>query len=191
MSGEGLLILVKHSLPEIEPGVPANRWRLSSEGRRRCQALAAMLVAYWPAAILSSREPKAVETARIVADRLGLEAQVVAGLHEHERSTAPFVSLQAFEAAVERFFANPDQLVFGEESAAQARARFAAAVDVLRQQHTGGNLALVAHGTVISLFVAQANRIDPFAFWKRLGLPSFVVLSISDLALVDVVEQAY
>jgi len=183
--------LVKHSLPEIEPETPANQWRLSSEGRRRCQALAGMLAPYEPGVILSSREPKAVETARIVADRLGLETRSAAGLHEHERNTAPFISPQAFESIVARFFAQSDQLVFGEESAAQAQARFAAAVDALRQQHSGGNLALVAHGTVITLFVAQANHIEPFAFWKRLGLPSFVVLSIPDLALVDVIEQAY
>ena len=33
------LILVKHSLPEIDPSVPANEWRLSCEGRRRARKL--------------------------------------------------------------------------------------------------------------------------------------------------------
>ncbi|MBN1149184.1 MAG: histidine phosphatase family protein [Anaerolineales bacterium] len=188
---EKLLILVKHSLPEIEPGRPASHWRLSGEGKRRCQALADLLAAYQPVSIVSSQEPKAVETARIVAGRLGLRAKSAAGLHEHERRTAPFTDQPTFEAAVARFFAHPNQLVFGEESAEQAQARFSAAVDSLLAQHTGGNLTLVAHGTVITLFVARSNGIEPLAFWKRLGLPSLVVLSISNLALLDVVERAY
>ncbi len=34
------LILVKHSLPVLEPAVPAREWRLGEEGRRRCAGLA-------------------------------------------------------------------------------------------------------------------------------------------------------
>jgi broad specificity phosphatase PhoE len=186
-----MLILVKHSLPKIEPEKPASQWCLSGEGRRRCHTLAEMLAAYQPGRIVSSLEPKAVETARLVADRLGLEAESAAGLHEHERRTTPFTDHQAFEDSVARFFAHPDKLVFGEESSVDALARFSAAVGSLLAQQAGGNLALVAHGTVITLFVAQTNSIEPFAFWKRLGLPSFVVLSAADLALLDVVERAF
>ncbi len=42
------LILVKHSLPEIVPALPANEWRLSEGGRPRCRVLAERLAAYSP-----------------------------------------------------------------------------------------------------------------------------------------------
>ena len=35
------LLLVKHSLPAINPSLPANQWRLSKAGTLRCQARSA------------------------------------------------------------------------------------------------------------------------------------------------------
>ena len=40
------LILVRHSSPEIDPDVPANRWRLSNEGRLLCASLADWLAGH-------------------------------------------------------------------------------------------------------------------------------------------------
>ena len=34
------LILVKHSLPVIDPEKPAHQWKLSPEGKKRCIPLA-------------------------------------------------------------------------------------------------------------------------------------------------------
>lgn len=48
------LILVKHSLPVIEPTLPASQWRLGPEGRRRCERLAALLSGTWPTHIVTS-----------------------------------------------------------------------------------------------------------------------------------------
>jgi hypothetical protein len=53
------LILVRHSLPEMITGVPASRWHLSAEGRRRCEKLAERLTGTDLAAIVSSEESKA------------------------------------------------------------------------------------------------------------------------------------
>jgi hypothetical protein len=46
---------------------------------------------------------------------------------------------------------------------------------------------MVSHGTVISLFVAECARIDPYDLWRKLELPSYVVLSLPELQLLDVV----
>jgi broad specificity phosphatase PhoE len=88
---------------------------------------------------------------------------------------------------VREFFAHPSEPVFGPETADEAYARFAAAVDPLSA--TNGTRAVVAHGRVISLFVARRARVDAYELWLRLGLPSFVVLHLPDHTLVDVVER--
>ena len=72
------LILVRHSAPEIVPQVPARAWHLSAVGRARCVPLAAALAPYQPRAIITSVEPKAVETGQIVAEQL-----VQLGLNKH------------------------------------------------------------------------------------------------------------
>ena len=183
------LILVKHALPEIVPHLPARQWRLSEEGRRRCSTLADRLAPYQPALIASSGEYKAVETAQIVANALGKPFEIADGLHEHDRSSVVFLSRQEFESAVAHLFEQPEALVFGGETASQAQNRFKKAVESLLAKYPEGSIAIVAHGTVIALFVAGCAGIDPFPFWQRLSLPSFVVLSLPDLKLIETVEN--
>ncbi len=183
------LILVKHSLPEVVSDVAVSRWRLSEEGRRRCRVLTEKLAVYGPGVIVTSVEPKAVETAEIIADALGRPFEVVEGLHEHERSNVGFLEKERFEGAVAEFFRRPQELVFGKETADQAHERFAGAITEVLEKHSIESVAVVAHGTVMALFVARANGLDPFPLWKRLGLPSFIVLSRPEMGLMSVVEE--
>lgn len=182
------LVLIRHSVPEIERDRPASAWRLGVVGRRRSEQLASRLRDFSPDVVWSSREPKAVETAEIVAGALGVPVQVAHGLEEHHRDGVPFhPTRDDFEAAVERFFCNPDQLVFGSETAVQARDRMAAAVDrVVDAGHTDN--IVVTHGTVMTLYVAHVTGVRPMDFWHRLGLPSYVVLELPGNKILQTVE---
>lgn len=174
------LILVRHASPRPDPTRPASRWVLSDEGRARSQALARSLAAHRPAAIVSSEEPKARETARIVAAHLGLEAHALPDLGEHARESVPFFDdVAEFEAAVERALASPDERVFGEETANQALARFDRAVARALRRHAG-TLAIIAHGTVIALFVASRTGGDARELWRGLGLAEGVAIEMAD-----------
>ena len=184
------LILVRHSLPKFVTGVPANQWRLSDEGRCRCQPLAERLAGYQPTAVISSTEPKAIETGEICASLLGLAIETAAGLHELQRGVVRNMgSKEEFEAQVRRFFEQPDQLVFGNETADQAHARFSTAVAGVTARHATGHLSLVSHGTVMTLFIARAIDLDPMPFWRSLGLPALVVLSLPRIRLLDLVTE--
>jgi len=183
------LILVKHSLPEILPEIPASEWHLSAEGRRRCQVLADELAGLDPDLIFSSSEPKAQETAQIVAQQLVKPLFIAPGLHEHERKTIRFTSEEQFEASVKKFFGQPDALIFGEETAAKCLSRFSSAVNQLMSQNRDLNLVVVSHGTVITLFVANNCGIEPFSFWSHLDLPSFIVLSLPDLVVLSTTQS--
>ena len=184
------LMVVKHSLPDIIPTLPARQWRLSSAGRQRCKPLADKLAGHQLDVIVASVEPKAAETGQIVGDLLGKACQTAKGLNEHERSDVGwFESKEQFEAAVAEFFARPGQLVFGGESADQAHQRFSQAIARVMERHPDQNVAVVSHGTVMTLFVARAVGLEPFPFWKRLGLPAFVVLSWPQLDLLTIVEK--
>jgi broad specificity phosphatase PhoE len=183
------LILVRHSLPEMVTGVPAREWHLSAEGRHRCAALAGRLAAYELGAVVSSEEPKAVETGQIVAETLGLPFDTVPGLHEHERGVVRSLwAKDEFQARMASFFEHPDELVLGHETADQAHTRFARAVASVIQWVPAGNLAIVSHGTVMTLLISRTAGLDPIPFWQGLGLPSFAVLSLPDLSLLEVVE---
>jgi broad specificity phosphatase PhoE len=170
------LILVKHFLPEIKAEHPSNEWKLSTEGRLRVHRLAAKLMRFGPEAILTSSEAKAKETAEILASLFHLEMQVAEDLHEHDRTNTPFLSPEAFQESISEFFARPDQLVFGRETADQAHARFESAMESALNDHMGKTITIVSHGTVLSLFISRRTGISSWLRWNELGLLSFIVL---------------
>lgn len=171
------LIFVKHARPILVPGEPPSTWQISPEGRVAAAALAQRLEPYMPTAIVSSTEPKAAATADEMAAILGLEVERDLGLREHFGDTIAFTEEAVFQARVGAMFANPRELVLGEETGEEAYARFAGAVDRQVGAHPGGALVLVAHGRVITLWAQRRLGIDPLPFWRRLGLASAIVLS--------------
>lgn len=178
------LILVKHSLPEIVESVPAREWNLSDEGQIRAQKLVEQLRTYQPEIIISSIEPKARQTADIIGEALGLKFMMMAGLHEHDRNSSPFYSNDEFQSLIREFFAKPDKLIFGSETADQALVRFRRSMEWISKSHEDKNMVVVSHGTVISLFVSWLTGFDGYLLWKELGLPSLVVVDVQNKTLL-------
>ena len=187
------LFLIRHAAPAKDHDVPAREWALSPAGRADAERLAGILTPFAPAmiipgvpeAIISSDELKARQTAQPLAGRLGMTVEMAPGLHEHERRTADYLDDETFHATMARFFADPDTLVFGEETASQALARFSRAVEDALARHPEGDIAIFTHGTVISLFVAAHSIIKPMDFWWHLHLPAWVIFSVPDFTLLD------
>jgi broad specificity phosphatase PhoE len=184
------LILIKHARPEVVPGRPASTWLLSEDGKRNCRPLAERVRGYGPEVVVTSTEPKANETGLRMSSVLGLPFESAPGLHEANRDTVPFHDdIDEWYAAVANFFATPDEVVLGEESAAEATNRFSEAVEGVLARNPERTVAIVCHGTVISLYAANMAGIDPFPLWKSLGLPSFIVMSGPDRDVIEVVDR--
>src|SRR6478735_987757 len=146
------LILIKHARPEVDPAVASEEWRLGAEGRDGAKRLAGRLASHDFARLYSSTEPKALETAQIIDRPMDLSVCEHPGLHEHDRRNVPHMASREFISMVALFFNEPDSLVLGDETADEAYARFGAAVDEVLAKEGGGDVGIVSHGTVISLF---------------------------------------
>jgi broad specificity phosphatase PhoE len=181
MVGKRHLVLVRHSLPSIRADAPAVDWPLSPEGAERARLFARSL-APTTSSVYTSREPKAVETAAILAESWNAESRQVDGLQEHARSEVRLLTRDRFEAKIRDLFDRPADLVFGSETAEAARRRFTFAVLRLISS-SQGDVVVVTHGTVMSLFVAAATGVDAFGFWKRLEMPCAALLTLPELGL--------
>jgi broad specificity phosphatase PhoE len=170
------LILVKHAPVRIDPEVVSHRWVLSEEGRRRCEWLAEELRSHSVSRLYSSVEPKALETAALVAVQSGLAVEPRPNLHENNRAGFGFQAADALRQKLREFFERPADIIIGDETANAALRRFAEAIADISSEGQGQNLAVVTHGTVISLFVAHHNPVRPFDLWAALGLPSYLLL---------------
>lgn len=176
------LILIRHSLSDVEPLVPVARWRLSPEGIARAAALAGRLQPGNAERIFTSPEPKALHTARILGAAWTLPVEEVAGLREHERPEARILPRDQFEERVRDVFARPSEVVFGAESADAALGRFDSTVAGLLEQ-SDRDVVIVSHGTVIALFVAKHTGREAFEFWKQQQMPFAVTLDLPALRL--------
>ena len=183
------LILVKHASPKVDPNVPPELWSLSDEGRGRCAALAQALIPYSPAVIVSSSEPKAQETAELIARELGVETKEGTDLYEHERTNVPHMPGREFISMMELLFRRPGELVLGDETADEAADRFEQAVGQVLAAYPDGNVAIVSHGTVIALMLARQGAGRGFQIWREMGLPSFAVLEVPGYRLEKLVGR--
>ncbi|HEY2589402.1 MAG TPA: histidine phosphatase family protein [Tepidisphaeraceae bacterium] len=183
------LILVKHARPQMTEGIPSHAWGLSDEGRAACGPLAAAIRPHDPVAIVTSEEPKAHETARLIADALGKPIDTAAGLQEHDRSNVPIMRPGEFLSALALFFKAQNRLVLGKETAYEAAERFQRAVESVLKEYPDGNVAIVTHGTVLALFASENGAGDPFQLYRQFGLPSFLVFSVPDYKLLEKREK--
>lgn len=177
------LLLIRHAAPQIMREEPAHTWPLSEAGRASCTSLSDVLNAFRPAALFCSHEPKARETAEIIASHLGLSATVWANLHEHNRRGVEWMGDRAFQEAITLFFRQPRETVFGLESAEQAGQRFEQALDGIVAAVPDRTIAIATHGTVMTLLTARHNQIDSYSFWKQLSMPAIVALCLPDYRL--------
>jgi broad specificity phosphatase PhoE len=134
-------------------------------------------------------EPKAIGTSAAIAKFLGIDWDVAPGLHEHERYNEPFTDETSFQKAVERFYAHPNRVVYGDESADQAHRRFDTALMRILAEDRLETTAVVAHGTVIALWVSRLTETPAFPLWQRLGLPSCVILDSNKKKIIEIIED--
>lgn len=152
-----------HPQIEIEPARPVPLWRLSREGRARVETV---LGRPWLGAVrrvLSSAETKAVEAAALIAAHRGVPLSIHPDMGENDRSSTGFLEPPAFEAAADRFFAEPAVSWNGWERAVDAADRIERAVRRALADGAGPSPALlVGHGGVGTLLKCRIAG-DPIA----------------------------
>lgn len=181
------LILIRHSISQPDSSIPSSQWRLSKKGRLACRDLSVQLSGLNINQIISSIEPKAIETAQLTAQHLGILSEIVHGVHEHERNTVSFLPLDKFQKSIKDLFYYPEVCIFGNESANQTLSRYSKAINFLLGKYVKENIVVVSHGTAISLFVAMHNNLDGFQFWQDLTMPCIVRLSKRNFQIIETI----
>ena len=155
------LLLIRHAVNDWvgdrlagwTPGV-----HLNDKGREQAAALARRL-AGWPIeAIYSSPLERAMETAQVVAEPLGLPVQIEEGVGESRYGDWTGQSIKELAKTPEwqtvQFVPSLSHFPGGEGLAAM-QARAVAAIDRLRTQHGKGIIAVFSHADVIKAMAAH------------------------------------
>ncbi len=180
---------MRHSVPQIVPGIQAAQWHLSKDGIELAELLAKQLEYLEPNIIFSSPEPKAHETGAILAKHLEIPQQTEKDIREHDLSSNKILLQSDFEASVSKFFNYPGRLVFGNESAEQTLQRFTGAVNKLRLDIRDKSAILVTHGRILSLFFSEITGVQPYEFWNSIGMPAYAIFELPKLTLIQLVNS--
>ncbi|MCC6239324.1 MAG: histidine phosphatase family protein [Phycisphaerales bacterium] len=179
------LILIKHAPPEKDADTPSHQWGLSAQGQQLSRIMAGELRQHAPQIIISSLEPKALQTAQIIARELAIPVETDADLAEHERNNVPLMETRDFISLMALLFNRPRQLVLGQETAEQAKKRITKALHRIFDQHPDQTIAVMTHGTVLALYASELIDEDPFTLWRKLALPSYLVFSRPQMELLE------
>jgi broad specificity phosphatase PhoE len=169
------LILVRHARVALSSDAPPHEWRLTLEGRADAERLAGAPVLDGVSLVVTSPEPKACATAEPIARRLGAVLREDADLREAERGASSVDDRAAFVARVDGWFGG--RRVDGWEARDRAAARIQRCIGRLLDEWSE-DLAVVSHGTVLSLYLA-ALRGQPrvsLEEWRAIPLPAVAVV---------------
>jgi len=179
-----LVYLVRHASPVIQPTAPAEEWRLSDRGIEEARALGEAARSWGLRAVYSSPEPKAMSTALLIGDSVELPVHAVEGFYELRLGGSFIGNADQFSETIRAILEQPEASVRGSEPASAPAARFAAG---MRSVEAGPfPAAVVAHGRVMISYLASVLGIeDPFALWRSLPMPGWIVLDLDGPKLVS------
>lgn len=176
------LYLVRHAHTQ-QTALPVETWPLSDLGRQQAQKLAAL--PFWQDVqiICSSAEPKALQTAQIIAAQRDLPVEPIWDLRELRRPGNPVLD---YEAAVQAVLENPTSSVNGWEPAGEAQTRIVTAIERLLILHQDQTLAVVSHGLVLTLYLAYLTDTAPtLELWQSLPFASAVQVNPETRAILN------
>jgi broad specificity phosphatase PhoE len=142
---------LSHPHVKIDPDVPVPQWGLSELGRQRSVNIRNAASLQNTKCIISSAETKAIETAAIIAEGLGLKYLVRSASHENDRSATGYLHGVEFENAVGQFFTHPTKNFRGWESAFDAQARIVSEALHVIASWQSNDILMVGHGGVGTL----------------------------------------
>lgn len=184
------LILIRHAPTVPRPDQSAHTWTLSDAAAASCAKLAKLIQPQSIGTIVSSEEPKAKQTAAHLGEALQLKPETAPDLHETMRETAPyFDDIEDFQSAIHAAMQQPDLIIFGEEAFGSALIRFEAALTKCATNTEAHTMALVTHGTVMSLYLGHITQSDPFSIWRQLEMPAYARISWPEQKLIELVPR--
>ncbi|ARU63348.1 hypothetical protein CBW65_21940 [Tumebacillus avium] len=170
------LYVVRHAQVLIEPALPSPEWALSSEGVQSARELAKRESWQGVREIWHSPEPKAIGTARAIAEHAGLTMKQHEDLRELAFA-AGYLTAEEFQARVGAYFqGGQDDPAF--EPYVEAQARIVQAIQDIVAQADGKDVAIVSHGRILTVLYS-------YLLGRRLGPEEWRSIKLPDLSVID------
>ncbi|GGM81106.1 phosphoglycerate mutase [Lentzea pudingi] len=165
------IVLVRHA-QSVPPrfGVPDDDRRpLTAVGLAAAEALSERLVAYAPAAVLSSPQTRAVQTVTPAARELGLEVTTWPELREWESGLLPSAD---WEDLYTRSWARPESVHGTGESLDEVTVRAGKALARMGVEFPDATVLVGSHGTFVSRALIAAGQHADWESCRAMPMPA-------------------
>ncbi len=190
------LILVRHGQPErvdvatdhgpADPG-------LTEQGREEARRAAEWLRHEPVDQVLASPARRARETAEPLAQRLGLEVEIDAGLAEYDHSADHYIPMEqviAEDKERTRAMLEGRWSEYGGDDPVEFVARVVPAVEALVERSPGSRVVAFCHGGVINVYLAHVIGLaKPLWFYPAYGSIHRVHASREGIRMVGAVNE--
>jgi broad specificity phosphatase PhoE len=159
---------VRHAMPAVTEGIPSTEWHLDAASLAAAEVWASRLeVGERIGVLVSSTEPKALETAAAIADRWG---SVVVEDPRLREAVRPWIGT-GYRTVAHHYLRGEQPE--GWEAHAEVAQRVAMAVADAMAAARGGPAVVVTHGLALSLHLGDrlGAEFDRETFWSRLAFP--------------------
>lgn len=159
------LVFVRHAQPmrhdvvegRADPG-------LSEHGHEQARRLARWLAPERIDALYASPARRTIETARPLAERVGIACRIDEGLAEFDREATSYVPIEDLAATDERWLALARGELYDDTDPVAFRKRVVEAVEGIIVAHPGEVAIAVCHGGVINSYIGHILNI-PTPLW--------------------------
>ncbi|MEO7572307.1 MAG: histidine phosphatase family protein [Acidimicrobiales bacterium] len=172
------LTYVRHAMAVPADGVHPTEWHLDDVGRTAARAGASRLeVGTGIGRLVSSTEPKAMETAEAIAEHWSTE---LVGDERLREAVRPWIG-PGYRAIVHRYLRGEPQE--GWEPHAEVAARVGVAVADATAAADGGPVVVVSHGLALAVHLGDrlGAEFDCESFWSGLAFPDAWALDADDV----------
>ncbi|MEQ1785678.1 MAG: histidine phosphatase family protein [Acidimicrobiales bacterium] len=169
---------VRHAMPVVTEDVHSSQWHIDSATRAATETWAGRIeVGAGIGALVTSTEPKALETAAAIGARWGTVVLEDPRLREADR---PWIGT-GYRAVAHRYLRGEQPE--GWEPHAEVAERMAAAVGDALDRAAGAPAVVVSHGLALSLHLGDrlGPDFDRETFWSRLAFPDAWALDADDV----------
>ncbi len=144
---------------------------LDEAGLRQAEAAAQRIARWEVAAMYSSPLKRAMTTAEIIANRLGLRVEPLDGINDMDFGLWQGLSIGEVKEKYPELFDlwrySPQRLQIPQgESLEDVRNRVAATIDDLAARHENDTVALVTHRVVCKVLICHLLGMDNSHFWQ-------------------------
>lgn len=173
----GKLYVIRHSEVLVQPELAPEQWRLSDAGRILAKTLSEEEQWSDVRLVYHSPQPKAQETASILAGEIGVPVKEVQGLQELSMNTG-FLSPAEFRQRVGDYLSgrpDPDFEKYGE-----AMLRIVGTFQDIVRELNGSSGVVVSHGRILSVFFSYLlGRRITVDEWQSMKFPELSVIDIN------------